>query len=82
MSSVSYDAMWYNMYLIQIIDGFRGQTQGSSGQTATITRSIQGRGLRGWNLPHLFILTSNFPSFSSEYKQRNHALEGSRASGG
>ena len=66
---------------MQIIDGFRGQSQGSSGQTIEITQSRQRRGLIGGNPPHLLLLTSNSPSFSSEYKQSNHALEGSRASG-
>jgi len=39
VSLVSYYAMWSNMYLVQIIDGFRGQSQRSSGQTIAITRS-------------------------------------------
>lgn len=69
--------MWSNMYLMQIIDGFQGQIQGSSGQMETRTQSTQMRGLIGWNPPHLLLLTSNSPSFSLEYKQPNHALEGS-----
>ena len=67
---------------MQIIDEFRGQSQGSNGKMAEITRSGKRRGLIGGNPPHLLLLTSNSPSFSSEYKQLNHALEGSRASGG
>jgi len=66
---------------MQIIDGFQGQSQGFSGQNAAITQSRQRRGLIGGNPPHLLLLTSNSPSFSSKYKQLNHALEGSRASG-
>ena len=66
---------------MQIINGFRGQSQGSSGQMVEITRSRQRIGLIGGNTPHL-LLTLNSPSFSSEYKQPNHALEGIRASGG
>ena len=73
--------MWSNMYLMQIIDGFRGQSQGSRGKTTTITLSRQRRVLIGGNPPHLLLLTSNSPSFSLEYKQPNHALEGSQASG-
>ena len=67
---------------MQIIDEFRGQSQGSGGQMAAITRSGQRRGLVGGNTPHLLLLTLNSPSFISEYKQPNHALEGSHASGG
>jgi len=74
--------MWSNMCLMQIIDEFLGQSQGSSGQMEEITRSGQKRGLIEGNPPHLLLLTSNSPSFSSEYKQPNHALEGNRASGG
>jgi len=74
--------MWSNMYLMHIINGFRGKIQGSSGQMAAITRSGQRRGLIGGNPPHLLLLTSNSPSFISEYKQSNHALEGSQTSGG
>jgi len=66
---------------MQIIDEFRGQSQRFNGQTAAITQSRQRRGLIGGNPPHLLLLTSNSPSFSSEYKQPNHALEGSRVSG-
>ena len=73
--------MWSNMYLMQIIDEFRGQSQGTNGQMAAITKSGQRRGLIGGNPPNLLLLTSNSPSFSSEYKQSNHALEVSRASG-
>ena len=67
---------------MQIIDGFQGQSQGSSGQMETITRSRHRRGLIGGNPPHLLLLTSNSPSFSSECKQSNHALGGSQASEG
>jgi len=74
--------MWSNMYLMQIIDGFRGQSEGSSGQIAAITQSGERRGLIGGNPPHLLLLNSNSSSFNSEYKQPNHALEGIRASGG
>jgi len=74
--------MWSNMCLMQIIDEFGGQSQGSSGKMAVITRSEQRRGLIGGNPPHLLLLTSNSPSFRSEYKQPSHALEDSRASGG
>ena len=62
---------------MQIIDEFRGQSQGSSGKMVAITQSGQRRGLIGLNPPHLLLLTSNSPSFTSEYKQPNHALEGS-----
>ena len=74
--------MWSNVYLMQIIDDIQSQSQGSSGKMVAITRSGQMRGLIGWNPPHLLLLTSNSPPFSSEYKQPSHALEGSRASEG
>jgi len=67
---------------MHIIDEFWGQSQRSSGKMAAITRSGQRRGLIGGNSPHLLLLTLNSPSFSSEYKQPSHALEGSQASGG
>ena len=81
VSWVGYDAMWSNMCLMQIIDEFCGQSQGSSGKIVAITWSGQRTGLIGWITPHLLLLTLNSPSFISEYKQPNHALEGSRASG-
>jgi len=60
--------MWSNMYLMQIIDEFRGQRQVSNGKMVEITQSGQRRRLIGGNHPHLLLLASNSPSFSSEYK--------------
>lgn len=42
-----------------------------------INQSGKMRVLIGWNPPHLLLLTLNFPSFSSEYKQPSHALASS-----
>ena len=67
------------MCLMQIINYFCGKSQGSCGQMEVLTRSGQRRGLIGGNLTHLLLLTSNFPSFISEYKQPSHALAGSQA---
>ena len=69
------------MCLMHIIDDFCGQSQGYIEQMAAITQSGQRRGIIGGNPPHLLLLTSNSPSFNSEYKQLNHALEGNQASG-
>jgi len=64
---------------MQIIDDFCGQSQGSSGKMAVINQTGQRRGLIGGNPPYLLLLTSNFPSFISEYKNPSHALVGNRA---
>ena len=64
------------MCLMQVIDDFCGQSQGYSAQMAAITRSGKRRGLIGGNPPHLLLPTLNSPSFSSEYRQPNHALAG------
>ena len=76
MSLVGYYAMESNMCLMHIIDEFCGQSQGSSGQMAEITRSGKRRGLIGGIPPRLLLLTSNSPSFSLKYKHPSHALVG------
>lgn len=75
VSSVSYDAMWSNMCLMQPIVEFWRQSQSFSEQMEAITWNGQMRVRIGGNPPHSLLPISYSPSFSSKYKQANQCTK-------